>query len=246
MHIIQRPPVLMRQAQHVVINDIILDVEFECISHHMRKRLREGRYEILEANLIPQLLDASDSLLELGGGIGYLSSLLYRLGKCRHLVVVEAHPELIPVIHKNHSLNSVAATVIHGLVGLGDSSLPAGFFIRDNFWASSFFPPTAQDGKGRLVEVKRISLSNLLREHNITAVICDIEGGEIGLFGEVDLSRVQKIVVEQHVSVIGEDGVDAVRRQIADQGLSRCEELSFGKIDVFLRPNPSPLRADIN
>jgi hypothetical protein len=99
----------------IVLKDVILDTDFPCISQSMRSRLRSGRYERSEFEVIPRLIDEGDRVLEPGGGIGFVSTLFHKTKKGRDLVVVEAHPGLIPVINLTHTLNAVHATVIHGV-----------------------------------------------------------------------------------------------------------------------------------
>jgi tRNA G37 N-methylase Trm5 len=112
------------------LNGIHIKADFPCISEYMKSRLAEGRYEIAETKLIPEMLQNGDSVLEVGGGIGYLSSLVFKTGNCSDLVVIEANPDLIPVIHANHLLNGVSAFVIHGVPQSNDSQMDCDFIYQ--------------------------------------------------------------------------------------------------------------------
>jgi FkbM family methyltransferase len=229
----QCSPTASEACEFVNLNGVILDTGFACISAYMKSRLTEGRYEVGESKVIPQLIEESDRILELGGGIGYLSSLLFKTGKCQKLIVIEAHPGLVPIIKRNHELNGVAATVMHGVpCSLADPSTHA-FYVRENFWASS---TSADDGDFiKMVDVPTINVSEVLPAHNITTLICDIEGAEVALFEWLDLGHLSKVAVEHHPAKTGESGKQDTRRRIMSRGFTLDENLSGAKLDVFLR-----------
>src|SRR5260370_15394982 len=65
-----------------------------------------GEYEAGKRKLIREFLRSEDRVIELGGGIGVLSSLVNprRIWRTHHLVV-EANPELIPLLKLHRKLN---------------------------------------------------------------------------------------------------------------------------------------------
>src|ERR1700722_6435882 len=65
-----------------------------------------GEYEAGERKLIRQFLRGDDRVIELGGGIGVLSCLVNSplTARTQHLVV-EANPELIPILRRHRELN---------------------------------------------------------------------------------------------------------------------------------------------
>ncbi|MFP3367124.1 hypothetical protein R0J93_26120, partial [Pseudoalteromonas sp. SIMBA_148] len=78
-----------------------------------------------------------DIIGELGGGIGYISTLCHLQKKAKKIVVFEANPTLITIIEKTHSLNGVTAEVINAVVLPRKTSETVPFYVRDDFWASS-------------------------------------------------------------------------------------------------------------
>ena len=52
-----------------------------------------------------------------------------------------------------------------------------------------------------------------------TVIVCDIEGGEDGLFDATDLSSVRHIVIELHPKSYGEEGAARVLSVLAARGL---------------------------
>ena len=77
----------------------------------------------------------NDTVAELGAGVGYISSHLLKNLGARHVVAIEADPRLIPVIHRTHELNGVAAVVMNAVTGRANEMVP--FNEKESFWASS-------------------------------------------------------------------------------------------------------------
>ena len=77
-----------------------------------------GRYEANEARFLPEIVEPGDRVLEIGAGIGVISTLLARLPEVAHIVAVEANPRLIPMIREVHALNGVSGvTLINTILG---------------------------------------------------------------------------------------------------------------------------------
>ena len=77
--------------------------------------------------------------------------------------------------------------------------------------------------------------------NNVSALICDIEGGEVDIFcaGRELPNSINKVVVEIHPEVIGDHKAEEVVSIIADQGFSMMESLQNGtaRICSFSRPS---------
>jgi FkbM family methyltransferase len=216
------------------LNGIKIKTDFPCISEYMKSRLNEGRYEIAETKLIPEMLRNGDSVLEIGGGIGYLSSLVSRTGNCSDLVVIEANPDLIPVIHENHLLNGVSAQVFHGVPKSNDSHADCDFYMSEDFWESSTVSSGGESIKS--IKVPCIDIQKVIIQKKITFLICDIEGDEQHLFSWLNLSGIRAVVVEVHPEKIGKEGVEKVKKMIVQQGFVLSN--SWGqKLFFFERSN---------
>ncbi len=187
--------------------------------------LREGRYEAAERRALRSCLRPGDRVLELGGGIGFLSALAALTPGVRAVTTVEANPRLIPLIRETHRLNGLEggkARVIKGAV-TADAGEDIDFFIRRHFRGSSLDPNLGTFA--RSVKQQRIAIAPLLEKVRPTVIVCDIEGGEDGLFDAADLSGVHHIVIELHPKAYGDDGMDRVLSAFATQGLFWDEAL---------------------
>lgn len=184
--------------------------------------IEAGRYEAREATAISKYVEPGWNVLELGGGLGFVSTYVkQRLnpGKCH---VVEADPRLIPVIAETHKLNGVTGVQVHNCIASSDAALvKAGtvdFRLGAHFWASSV-KNVDRAAKEDVVKVPVKSFQSLINECKPQALVIDIEGGEIDLFSQIKMPTVNSIIMEIHPKVTG---VEAIRKMYGD-----LEKLGF-------------------
>lgn len=209
--------------------DIVIDKKI--ISHSMVTSLYRGYYERAEQHILNQTLSRDDKILELGGGIGFISSFASKKINMSEssITVVEANPELIPYIRKNHKQNSVTA-IVHNCV-LSNRNGETFFYLADNFWASSLdkLPERTEVS----VPMKRFDEMIIASKSNY--VIIDIEGGEYQLFVEDKIilpEIVNKLCIELHPSIIGDKAISNVIQTLLNQGF--VMNLSLVKNDTVI------------
>jgi cyclopropane fatty-acyl-phospholipid synthase-like methyltransferase len=100
--------------------------------------LVRGNYETEEIHCLTTALQPGDTTLELGAGIGFMSSCAVRRCHAGRVIAFEANPGLIPVIRRTLALNGVVAEVVHGVVAREDGE--ATFNVSRDFWSSSAEP----------------------------------------------------------------------------------------------------------
>lgn len=135
--------------------------------------------------------------------------------------MVEANPEMIPVIRKNFLLNEMSSPlIIQAAVAEKDGELSFG--INRNFWSSS----TIRRAGERRVTVPAKSIPTLIAsmEQRPTALIMDIEGGEARI--PLDhLLLFDKIVMETHRKLVGNEPIDRILRQLAGNGFKEIARI---------------------
>ncbi len=198
--------------------------------------LRQDRYEARETEAALRVVRNGDVVLELGGGIGYMSTLLATHRAPAHIHVFEANPALIPYIRAVHAENGVTnATVHHAILGPEAGTVP--FHVRRNFLASSLSP---QEGTEVLetIEIAQRAAAEVLAELRPTVLICDIEGAEADLLPQMDLSGLRAAMIELHPQWIGPAGVNAVFGAMMRAGLAYHAKTSSQKVVCFRRDWP--------
>jgi FkbM family methyltransferase len=202
------------RGDRVKIEGCTFRVDAPAISTAAKGAFALGSYERPERLAIRRFLDPALPVVELGAAVGVVSCLTNRRLRdpSRH-VVVEANPDLIPVLQANRDLNGCGFEILHRALAYGGET--AAFYPYRNFLGSSVEVATA-----RRVEVPATGLRLILDDRGFDrcTLICDIEGGERALVrneGEVLAARVQTLILEVHPHLLGNEGV---RRLLADLG----------------------------
>ncbi len=196
--------------QFIESHGVKVPIDAEIIGTDVQKKLRKGHYENAESIGLPKFLTPEDRILEIGAGIGFISTFIANQIGATDMTCVEANPVLTDYIEKIHAFNNVKGARVLNAVLLPDSTPmpPSGtveFHVTEPFWSSSFENP--KNLPATIVETPAQYLSEVIEEHRPTAIVCDIEGGEAGLFDQVDFGEVQHIYVELHRRYIGLPGV---------------------------------------
>ena len=178
-----------------------------------------GNYETGERQVLDYLTTGGLALVELGGSIGAMACISSRhFGNPAQHIVVEANPNLIPVLTRNRDLNGCRFTIVHAAVAYGTSEVP--FHVHSKFVKSSLL---AMDEQTQTVSVPTITLGQIFDRHNFNQIVlfCDIEGAEIDLFQhewDVIAARVKYLSLEVHPYLTGTAAVDDLQRRLNENG----------------------------
>lgn len=200
------------------------------VKGRIRSLLRTNQYEAREATAVMALVRPEDTVIELGAGLGYISTLMAKRG-ARAVHTFEANPHLIPFIESVYAANGVTNAHLHNAI-LGQRAGTATFYVRKNLLASSL---TELEGSTVLSE-ERIEVreaGQVMRDLNPTLLVCDIEGAEADLIPAMDLSGLRAAVIELHPQWIGETGVAAVFEAFSKAGMTYFPKLSNSKVVCF-------------
>lgn len=205
----------LRGEAHV--NGIVLPIDRSVLSPHMELTLAAGRYERRERALSARIVRPGDVVLELGAGLGFLSSYLRKFTGAGKIVCVEANPNLIPYISRVHAVNGIGGIeLLNGVVVPrpdGAASVP--FYCRRDFWASSLDPSSPFEA---VVNVGALSFPDILERHRPDVLVMDIEGGELDLLTTPSAGSIRAAVVETHLGHYGPDGLRAIEANFARLG----------------------------
>jgi FkbM family methyltransferase len=232
-----RPTIIRHRGVRLAIDGGVL-------SPNMVAAFYKGIYESPEADLIRATMTPDDRVLELGGGVGFIGIIAARI--VRHpdqVLIVEANPQLIPVMEQNFDLNGVRPAVRNSVLGKSDAK-DVSFFVHQDFWASSLTKfPGARETK-----VPQLDVRIILSEFRPTYMILDIEGGEIDLFNGLNLDGIQKLCLEVHPQQTGQGAVDNLFASFHAQGFvlehaSRLKNVVFFRRRSSHSPDARPIRS---
>lgn len=220
-------------GNRVCLDGCRFDVSHRQISSALRDRLLRGRYERAERAILRDWLDPAAPVIELGGGIGVIATLINRRlhDPTRHFVV-EANPALIPVIHTQRTLNGASFVVVHAALDYSGGPT-ARLHVSDEFISARVAEKT-QSG----IEVPSVTLEKLFTSHTCTdaTVICDIEGMEtqlVELEGEVLRRCCRLLVLEVHPEFRSGAEIEALFARLDRLGFRRLARVR--KVHAFSR-----------
>lgn len=200
-----------------------------------RQLLRDGKYEGKELDALLRLARPEDRVLELGAGIGFISTALASKVGPAAITAYEANPTLIPYIKTVHELNGVTGVHIENAILTAGPETSANFYIRRDFVASSL----DETSGGRIVDQVTVAahdMNEVMAALAPTVLVCDIEGGEASLLPAADLGALRVAIVELHPKTIGPAGIGAIFDAMSRAGLVYDPDTSRGKVVAFVRP----------
>jgi FkbM family methyltransferase len=208
------------------VRSVKLEIDERSLNRPLEGALESGRYESIEADAVEKMLKPGDIYLELGAGVGFTSTLAWRIVRDPlRIHAFEANPALIPVIRATWAANGADGQLYKCLLGKGQGERT--FNVSKAFWASSAH---IAYGSGREIVVEQ---RDFLKR--ATFLMMDIEGGEGDLLDETLPPLVRTIVAEYHPKIIGEERVKALWANLESQGFRFVPEASEGMVRACVR-----------
>ncbi len=217
----------------LTVNGVVIPDDPAIITPTIRQAMVDGRFEAEEASQIPAIVRPGDRVLEIGAGIGFISTLLARERRVSRVIAVEANPHLLAYMARLHGQNRVRKVRRINAVLTNAPVSSATFYLRRDFWMGSLAP--TPNPYLATVEVPTLGLDRLLRDEAINLVVCDVEGAEDGLFDGADLSGVDRVYLETHDHVTGLSGIRRLFATMAGQGFVYDPRHSLGSVVFFQR-----------
>lgn len=190
--------IVLRLVDRIELRGVTLDVSR--FPRDVKNVFYEGEYEAIECDLAARYLTSEDSVLEVGGAIGFISLFcLTHLGIGRY-TVAEPNPKTAELLLRNYTLNGRTPALLP--YALGDRDGEMLLEVGSTFWGNSLIG-TAKEAKTIPVPSRR--LSTLLQELDYppTTLIFDVEGAESLLdFADIP-ATVEKVLIELHPGLLG-------------------------------------------
>ena len=184
-----------------------------------------GYHEMDERLLVRRWLPSNVPLLEFGGGLGIVSCLSNRrLADPTKHIVVEANPQMVPILERNRGLNCCKFTVVNKAIAYGCEHID--LMITPDFVGSSMIGNTG----GKTVTVKATNVANLMSEAGFeeAGIVCDVEGAEVDIIKRelpVLNSKIRFFMAEMHPEIVGESVVDELLEDLDELGFVLKEKL---------------------
>ena len=216
-------------SNSVRIDGIILHLSKE-FSRDVKRALWSGAYEAAERQIVSNTIREKDIVLEIGAGIGYISTLCARLIGGERVHAIEANPEMISIIRNTYKLNNVNPYIHNVCVSRKNENIE--FFVSDKFYSSSI---NLRQGVSNKILVKGKCINDLIEEISPSFLIVDVEGAELDLFFDASLDNIEKICIEVHPHIIGQKNVSRVIECLLSRGFYLSVDISIDRVLFFSR-----------
>lgn len=217
---------------------ISLEINPELMSKKMMDVLRGNNYEGAESKQINKLIQDNEVVLEVGAGIGFVSSLIVKNPLTKRAISFEANPLLIETIDRTVKRNVRDAgerwEVRNAVLKTGDAKGDADFYVHHDFWASSLAP---MPNPLRVDRVPYAGFNEVVSDLRPTMIVCDIEGGELDLFRNADLTGVKKVFMEIHQARLGRRGIKHLFECFHARDFHYDQHHSAGSVILFSHVN---------
>ncbi|CUH77022.1 FkbM family methyltransferase [Tropicibacter naphthalenivorans] len=229
----QSPPV--PRSPYIMSRGMRIPKHPQITRGRVRGALRDDLYERKECDAVMRVVQPGDRVLELGGGLGYMSTLLSVKKGVSRVISYEANPALIPYIRQVHEANGVTNVEVRNALLSPQAGEPVPFYVRRNFLGSSMDREADVNSITAEHMIERHALAPVLQELCPDVLVCDIEGAEADLIPAGDWSGLRAAIIELHPQWIGQTGVQAVFDAMHKAGLTYFPKASEAKVVTFRR-----------
>lgn len=226
-----------RMRHQILYKGLRVSVSSDVVTDPILDSLWKDDYEAPELLALAGLMRPTDTVLELGAGMGVVSGVMAKRFPQSHFTSYEANPALVPVIaalHKQNGINNV--TVRSALVAPAKTGTTRNFRIHRHFTESSLVAESADQG---LVSVAVHDPDRVIAELQPDLLLCDIEGGEEELIPLLPMSGLRAAVIELHPNIVSRAGMARIFAAFHNAGLFPVVELSTETVMAFERVTPT-------
>lgn len=189
----------------------------------------KGTYEAPERAIVQRLLAKGDRVIEGGACLGVVSMIAARIVGAENIVSYEPFPRSFELLQQNLALNDMPIRCKQGALAAKAGTIR--FYVSDNPLGNSAI---YRDGRN-VIEVPAYGIADAAAEVSANTLLLDIEGAEIEVIAAAPLQQFDKISMEVHPAVTGEDAVRKMWQHLQSHGLEEVPELSYERTYTFLR-----------
>ncbi|MCO5067040.1 MAG: FkbM family methyltransferase [Rhizobiaceae bacterium] len=214
----------------MVVHDIHLPLSRDDVSPVIWDELVSGRYEAKEVKAIRRSILVTDRVLELGAGLGIVTSVIASLTDAT-VRAYEANPATVDLAKRIIASNDVDNIRIEA--GLLTAGAPRSydFYVRRDLWMSSLI--AEQGPYESVITLQSRDIDREIDAHEINVLVMDIEGAERELLRDAKLNGVERILLELHDHLYGLEGVRDIMHSMTAKGFAYDPRGSSGPCVLF-------------
>lgn len=217
------------------LNGISISLPDTLVGGPIEKRIARGQYERAEARAARRLVQPGMRVVEIGAGLGYITSLCAVQAGAENVLALEANPKMIATIRHNLDQNGQGAVALENGAVVGDTheETTVRFGAGKHFWGSAIADqPNAHH---ELLEVPAVSIGDVLRGWRPEVLIMDVEGAELGYIDTDWPDSLRYIVMELHPKTYGHIGIKLIMDGLSAAGFAYHPPASSHQVVAFMR-----------
>lgn len=216
----------------LTVHGITVPLSSDEVSPVIWQALTSGSYEAKEAKWVFKAVRPNDRVLELGAGIGVITSLIATVPGVR-VWSFEANPSTVALAHRVISANNLCNVVLsQGLLAAGESRTFS-FYVRQDLWMSSM--DKNQGPYQREISLASTNIDSFIADHAINVLVMDIEGAERDLLGRSELPGIERVFLELHDHLYGLSGIREITEALTAKGFAYDPRGSYGHCVLFTK-----------
>jgi FkbM family methyltransferase len=216
----------------LTVHGITVPLASDEVSPVIWQALTSGCYEAKEAKWVFKAVRANDRVLELGAGIGVITSLIAKISGVQ-VWSFEANPSTAALAQRVISANGIGNVVLsQGLLAAGEPhTIP--FYVRKDLWMSSM--DKNQGPYEREISLTSTNIDDFIAHHAINVLVMDIEGAEQDLLCKSELAGIDRVFLELHDHLYGLSGIREITQALAAKGFAYDPRGSYGACVLFAK-----------
>ncbi|MBO9135222.1 MULTISPECIES: FkbM family methyltransferase [Rhizobium] len=192
--------------------------------------LTSGSYEAKEARAVFRAVKPGDRVLELGSGIGIITSIIAKIEGVS-VWAFEANPTTALLAQRVIRANGLDNVIFsQGLLTNGEPKT-CRFYVRKDLWMSSM--DENQGAYEHEIELTSANIDTFIMRNRINALVMDIEGAERDLLQNAELPGIERIFLELHDHLYGLSGIRDITHALALKGYAYDPRGSQGHCVLF-------------
>ena len=218
----------------IKLHGVWIELTHDNISPELKDFFYNESYEGEEIGILSQHLSNDDVVMEIGAGIGFLSTYCAKKIGSKRVFAYEANPFMIDKIKDTYNLNNVNATIKNTLLSNREESI--NFYLEKNFWSSSTIK---RSDYAKCIQIKSTNINQEIEKIKPNFLIIDIEGGERDLVPMIDFdnNNINKVIIEIHPHIIGEQDASNLISHFISKGFYLNFKEIRGIVFMFERRN---------
>jgi FkbM family methyltransferase len=214
-----------RKGQVIVFGDHHVFVDPERYGEPLVRALKGGYYEAREREVVDVGLRFGDRVLEAGSAIGVVTMSAAAIVGAENILSFEANPTIIADARNNFERNSLQSISLRNGLLKPASQITAPdetveFHISKDFVSSRMGNVSGARDIVKTVKVPVYCLEEEIRDYKANVLLLDIEGGEVELLLNADLTGIRAIMMETHYGLVGETSTDIMMRKLIQEGFN--------------------------